>query len=56
MKKGLITICWEIKEDGIAVGVEMPPETRRLPAVFRRRIVARLRQVLLPGRNEVLPQ
>ena len=56
MKQGVITICWEIKEDGIAVGVEMPLETRRLPVVFRRRIVTRLRQVLLPGRNEVLPQ
>lgn len=57
MKQGTITIYWEIKEEGrIAVGVEMPPETRRLPLVFRRRIVTRLREILIPGKKEALPQ
>ena len=53
MKQGIITICWEIKEDGIAVGVEMPPEAKRLPLVFRRRIVTRLREMLIPERKKV---
>lgn len=57
MKSGTITLYWEIKEEGrIAVGVEMPPETRRLPLVFRRHIVIRLRQMLIPGKNEAMPQ
>jgi len=56
MKQGTITICWEIKDGFIAVGVEMPPETRRLPLVYRRRIVTRLREILIPGKKEALPQ
>jgi len=57
MKQGTITIYWEIKEEGrLAVGVEMPPETRRLPLVFRRRIVTRLREILIPGKKEALPR
>lgn len=56
MKQGTITICWEIKDDFIAVAVDMPPEARRLPLVFRRRIVTRLREILIPGKKEALPQ
>ena len=56
MKQGTITIYWELKDEFIAVGLEMPPETRRLPLVYRRRIVTRLREILIPGKKEVLPQ
>lgn len=50
MRQGIITISWEIKEEGrIAVAVEMPEQTKRLPLVFRRRIVTRLREMLIPS-------
>ena len=53
MRTGVITIYWEIKdEDGIVAAVEFPPETKRLPYEYRRHIVRRLREMLLPCRSD----
>jgi len=52
MRQGIITVYWELKDDRIAVAVEMPPEARRLPLVFRRRIVTRLREMLIPAKGD----
>lgn len=52
MTTGIIKIYWEIKDDRIAAAVEFPPETKRLPYEYRRHIVTRLREMLLPCRSD----
>ena len=54
----MFTISWEIKDaDGISVAIEIPEGTTRLPYEYRKRIVQRLREKLLPPkakRHEML--
>lgn len=53
MRQGKIELYWEIKDaDGIVVAVEFPPETKRLPYAYRKQIVTRLREMLLPARSD----
>ena len=51
--RGMFTISWEIKgADGISVAIEIPEGTTRLPYEYRKRIVQRLREKLLPPKAE----
>ena len=51
--RGMFTISWEIKDaDGISVAIEIPEGTMRLPYEYRKRIVQRLREKLLPPKAE----
>ena len=51
--RGMFTISWEIKDaDGISVAIEIPEGTTRLPYEYRKRIVQRLREKLLPPKTE----
>lgn len=51
--RGMFTISWEIKDaDGISVAIEIPEGTTRLPYEYRKRIVQRLREKLLPPKSE----
>ncbi len=51
--RGMFTISWEIKDaDGISVAIEIPEGTTRLPYEYRKRIVQRLREKLLPSKTE----
>ena len=51
--RGMFTISWEIKDaDGISVAIEIPEGTTRLPYEYRKRIVQRLREKLLPPKAE----
>ena len=51
--RGMFTISWEIKDaDGISVAIEIPEGTMRLSYEYRKRIVQRLREKLLPPKAE----
>ena len=51
--RGMFTIFWEIKDaDGISVAIEIPEGTIRLPYEYRKRIVQRLREMLLPPKTK----
>lgn len=51
--RGMFTISWEIKDaDGISVAIEIPEGTMRLPYEYRKRIVLRLREMLLPTKTK----